>query len=74
MALRLVAACQQGKEPNVTNIALTDPLPRFNGIDPTSLEGRSRWSVDKEEQTRYEQLFQVRLAGAIAKMRAVLIL
>ncbi len=62
MSLRLVGACQQGKDPSLANIALTDPPPRFNGIDPTSLEGRGRWSVDKEEQTRYEQLFQV-MAG-----------
>ncbi len=60
MALRLVAACQKGKEANVTNIALTDPPPRFNGIDHASLDGRSKWSIDKDEQTRYEHLFQVR--------------
>jgi len=60
MSLRLVAACQLGKEPNVANIALTDPTPVFNGIDPAALDGRGNWVLNKEEQGRYEANFLVR--------------
>ena len=59
MSLRLVAASQAGKEPHAGNIALTDPPPRFVGVDPTTLGGSGKWSIEKEEQTGYEQLFQV---------------
>lgn len=60
MALRLVAACQAGKEPVVGNIALTDPPPKFTGVDGSALGGFVKWSIELEDQMRYEQLFQVR--------------
>lgn len=34
MALRLIAVCQAGKEPLVSNMALSDPPPKLIGIDP----------------------------------------
>lgn len=54
-----MAACQSGKEPSVTKISLTDPPPRFHGIDPASLDGQGKWKIDKDEQSKYEQIFQV---------------
>lgn len=59
MSLRLIAASQAGKDPHAGNIALTDPPPRFAGVDPNTLGGRGKWTIEQEEQTRYEQLFQV---------------
>ncbi len=65
MALRLVAACQLGKDPSIGNIALTDPVPVFTGIDPAGLDGRGKWAVEKDEQARYEALFQVRILNML---------
>ena len=45
MALRLVAACQNGKEPAVANIALADPPPRLIGIDSTAI-ARNKWTIE----------------------------
>lgn len=39
MALRLIAVCQAGKEPSLTNMTLSDPPPKLVGVEtpPTVL-------------------------------------
>jgi epidermal growth factor receptor substrate 15 len=47
-ALRLVAACQLGKEPSLSLITLSDPPPRLMGIDSTTFAGFSqkKWTIE----------------------------
>lgn len=40
VALRLVSACQMGREPAITNILITDPPPKFVGLEST------RWTIE----------------------------
>lgn len=48
MALRLVAACQNGKDPSVGSIVLADPPPRLVGIDSSSLANltQNKWTIE----------------------------
>ena len=39
-ALRLVAACQMGREPALTNILPMDPPPKFVGLETT------KWTIE----------------------------
>ena len=39
-ALRQMAACQMGREPALTNILPTDPLPKFVGLEST------KWTIE----------------------------
>lgn len=43
MALRLIAVCQAGKEPSVSNMALSDPPPQLSGVEPPST---NKWIVE----------------------------
>lgn len=48
LALRLVAACQSGKDPSVGSIVLADPPPRLVGIDSSTLASltQNKWTID----------------------------
>lgn len=43
MALRMIAVCQTGKEPSVTNMALSDPPPKLAGVE---LPATNKWTVE----------------------------
>ncbi|XP_003385156.1 PREDICTED: epidermal growth factor receptor substrate 15-like 1 [Amphimedon queenslandica] len=53
-ALRLVSACQCGREPSLKNIQAIDPPPKFVGVEP------SAWAIDANERSmsnaRFERL------------------
>ena len=48
VALRLVAACQLGKEPSLSVITLSDPPPRLMGVDSTTIAGfaQKKWTIE----------------------------
>jgi len=48
LALRLVAACQSGKDPSVGSIVLADPPPRLVGIDSSTLASltQNKWTIE----------------------------
>ena len=43
MALRLIAVCQAGKEPSVSNMTLHDPPPKISGVE---LPSTNKWTVE----------------------------
>ena len=49
LALRLIAVCQAGKDPAITNMALSDPPPKLAGVEapPTSV---AKWSLDVSKE------------------------
>ena len=46
MALRLIAVCQSGKEPSVTNMALSDPPPKLVGVETPPIALKTKWSIE----------------------------
>jgi epidermal growth factor receptor substrate 15 len=52
-AVRLVAVCQAGKEPTISNITAKDPLPQFNPVKPST----KPWIIDAEERKRSISMF-----------------
>lgn len=47
MALRLVSACQNGKEPMISSIAANDPAPKLSGLEgPSGKSPANKWSVE----------------------------
>ena len=46
MALRLIAVCQMGKEPSVSNMALSDPPPKLVGVNLPPIAAANKWTVE----------------------------
>ncbi len=46
MALRLIATCQAGKDPLVANMALSDPPPKFVGVEVPAAPLANKWTID----------------------------
>jgi epidermal growth factor receptor substrate 15 len=51
-ALRLVAACQCGREPSLKSIQPADPPPKFVGVENT------QWNIDANERSMYNTRFE----------------
>ena len=47
-ALRLVSACQLGRDPSLAVITLSDPPPRLAGIDSSTIAGfaQKKWTIE----------------------------
>ena len=47
MALRLIATCQNGKEPTISSITATDPAPKLAGMEGAGMKSSvSKWTVE----------------------------
>ena len=47
-AMRLVSACQLGKDPSLANITLSDPPPQLVGVDSAALASftQKKWTIE----------------------------
>ena len=62
-ALRLVAVCQMGKEPSLSNLSPSDPLPQLTTTPSpaaaSTLASSKPWVIDAEDRKQFVTMFNV---------------
>lgn len=63
-ALRLVAVCQNGKEPSLSNLSPSDPLPQLSTTPSpaaaSALATAKPWVIDADDRNQFVTMFNVR--------------
>ena len=71
-ALRLVAVCQNGKEPSLSNLSSSDPLPQLSTTPSPAaasvLATAKPWVIDADDRKQFVTMFNVRAWVAPASL------